>query len=76
MTANGSMMMHSIIRNGIEAQEIDPPPFNEHITKKFREAKIIAASDASIKSGSMDVCWIVADFERENTLSKELYHKW
>ena len=53
MTANRSMIMHSIVHNGIEGQEIAPPPFNEHITRKVREAKIIAASDAYIKSGGM-----------------------
>ena len=68
--------MRSIIHNRIEGQDIAPPPFNEHITIKVREDKIIAASNASIKSGSMCRCWIVADFERENTLSKDLYHKW
>ena len=75
MTANGSMIIRSIIHNEIEGQEIAPPPFNEHITRKVREAKIIAASDASVKSGSIVGYWIVADVERENTLSKELYHK-
>ena len=73
---NGVVITHGIIqvRNEISTNEW-VQPFGEEIVTKIEEMKAFAATDALVKDGEMGGCWIIANNEERDVLSRELYHK-
>ena len=51
------------------------PQFNKEIKKSIEDGYVVAVSDALVKDGRMGRCWIIANVEKKELISNELYHK-
>jgi hypothetical protein len=56
-------------------QEMINVPFNDDIINSILEKKAYAATDASVKEGSMGGCWILEDLDKRFRKENIIYHK-